>query len=90
LRRLGPCSAAAGREPDAVTGDELLARPITRPGEVVEASPGLIAIEHASEGKANQYYLRGYNLDHGTDLATYGDDMPINMARTSKARAIPT
>ncbi len=62
-----------------VTGDELLARPITRPGEVVEAAPGLMAIEHASEGKANQYYLRGYNLDHGTDLATYVDDMPINM-----------
>jgi hypothetical protein len=56
----------------------------------VEAAPGLIAIEHASEGKANQYYLRGYNLDHGTDLATCGDDMPINMARTSTARAIPT
>jgi outer membrane receptor protein involved in Fe transport len=62
-----------------VTGDELLARPITRPGEIVEAAPGLIAIEHSDAGKANVYYLRGYDLEHGTDLATYVDDMPINL-----------
>jgi hypothetical protein len=74
-----PASPPKAASEMRVTGDELLARPITRPGEVVEAAPGLIAIEHASEGKANQYYLRGYNLDHGTDLATYVDDMPINM-----------
>ena len=62
-----------------VSGADLNARPITRPGEIVEAAPGLIAIEHADGGKANQYYLRGYNLDHGTDMATFVDDMPINL-----------
>ena len=62
-----------------VSGADLNARPITRPGEIVEAAPGLMAIDHADAGKANQYYLRGYNLDHGTDMATFVDDMPINL-----------
>jgi outer membrane receptor protein involved in Fe transport len=61
------------------TGDELNARPVTRPGEITEAAPGLIVTQHSGEGKANQYFLRGYNLDHGTDLAITVDDMPINM-----------
>jgi outer membrane receptor protein involved in Fe transport len=62
-----------------VTGDDLNASPVTRPGEIVEAAPGLIATQHSGEGKANQYFLRGYNLDHGTDLAITVDDMPVNM-----------
>ncbi|HEY4921611.1 MAG TPA: TonB-dependent receptor [Xanthobacteraceae bacterium] len=62
-----------------VTGSELNARPVTRPGELLEAAPGLIVTQHSGEGKANQYFLRGYNLDHGTDLAITVDDMPINM-----------
>jgi TonB dependent receptor/TonB-dependent Receptor Plug Domain len=62
-----------------VTGADLNARPVTRPGEIVEATPGLIVTQHSGEGKANQYFLRGYNLDHGTDLAITVDDMPINM-----------
>jgi outer membrane receptor protein involved in Fe transport len=62
-----------------VTGADLNARPVTRPGEIVEAAPGLIVTQHSGEGKANQYFLRGYNLDHGTDLAVTVDDMPINM-----------
>jgi hypothetical protein len=53
-------------------------RTIYRPGELLEAAPGLIASQHSGEGKANQFYLRGFNLDHGTDLATYVDDMPVN------------
>ncbi len=61
------------------TGDELNARPVTRPGEITEAAPGLIVTQHSGEGKANQYFLRGYNLDHGTDLAITVDDMPINL-----------
>jgi hypothetical protein len=61
------------------TGDELNARPVTRPGEILEAVPGLIVTQHSGEGKANQYFLRGYNLDHGTDLAIWVDDVPINM-----------
>ncbi len=63
----------------SVTGEELNARPVTRPGELLEAVPGLIVTQHSGEGKANQYFLRGYNLDHGTDLAIWVDDVPINM-----------
>jgi hypothetical protein len=62
-----------------VSGRDLNARPITRPGEILEAAPGLAVVMHADGGKANQYYLRGYNLDHGTDLAIFVDDMPINL-----------
>ena len=52
---------------------------MTRPGEILEAAPGLAVVMHADGGKANQYYLRGYNLDHGTDLAVFVDDMPVNL-----------
>ncbi len=62
-----------------VSGEDLNARPVTRPGEVLEATPGLIVTQHSGDGKANQYFLRGYNLDHGTDLAIYVDDVPVNM-----------
>src|SRR6478672_6703038 len=57
---------------------ELAARTTYRPGEILEAMPGLIASQHSGEGKANQFYLRGFNLDHGTDLATWVDGMPVN------------
>jgi hypothetical protein len=72
-----PPSKAAGEL--TVTREEIAARPIARPGEVLEAVPGLIITQHSGEGKANQYFLRGYNLDHGTDLAMWLDGMPINM-----------
>lgn len=62
-----------------LTGETLNQRPATRPGEVLEAVPGLIVTQHSGEGKANQYFLRGYNLDHGTDMAIYVDDVPVNM-----------
>ncbi|MDD1533172.1 MULTISPECIES: TonB-dependent receptor [unclassified Bradyrhizobium] len=62
-----------------VSGEELNARPFTRPGEALEAVPGLIVTQHSGEGKANQYFLRGYNLDHGTDLAISVDGVPVNM-----------
>ncbi|WP_420237149.1 TonB-dependent receptor [Telmatobacter bradus] len=58
---------------------ELQDRPILRSGEVLEAVPGLIITQHAGGGKANQYYLRGFSLDHGTDLAIFIDDMPLNL-----------
>jgi len=63
----------------SVTGEDLNARPLTRPGELLEAVPGLIVTQHSGEGKANQYFLRGYNLDHGTDMAIFVDDVPVNM-----------
>jgi outer membrane cobalamin receptor len=67
-------SANAG----TVTQKQLEMRTVYRPGEVLEATPGLIVSQHSGEGKANQFYLRGFNLDHGTDLSTTIDDMPVN------------
>jgi len=54
-------------------------RPAARPGEVLEFVPGMIVTQHSGDGKANQYYLRGFNLDHGTDFATFVAGMPVNM-----------
>lgn len=54
-------------------------RPISRPGELVEVIPGVVATQHSGEGKANQYFLRGFNLDHGSDFAVSVDGVPINM-----------
>jgi hypothetical protein len=58
---------------------EIQDRPILRSGEVLEMVPGLIITQHAGGGKANQYFLRGFNLDHGTDFAIFIDDMPLNL-----------
>jgi hypothetical protein len=62
-----------------VGADELATRPILRSGEILETVPGVIITQHAGGGKANQYFLRGFNLDHGTDFATYLDGMPLNL-----------
>jgi hypothetical protein len=72
---LQPSAASAIR----FTGPEVNAVPFTRPGEALEIVPGLIVTQHSGEGKANQYFLRGFNLDHGTDLAIKLDGMPVNM-----------
>ncbi|WP_342729401.1 TonB-dependent receptor [Bradyrhizobium sp. B097] len=69
-------TAASERQ---ISGDEVNARPVSRVGEVLEVVPGLIVTQHSGEGKANQYFLRGFNLDHGTDLAITVDGMPVNM-----------
>jgi hypothetical protein len=53
--------------------------PLLRPAAILENVPGLIVTQHSGEGKANQYFLRAFNLDHGTDLALEVDDMPVNM-----------
>jgi len=55
------------------------ARPLLRPGEVLEYVPGVIVTQHSGDGKANQFFLRGFNLDHGTDFATSVAGMPVNM-----------
>ena len=57
----------------------LKSRPVLRPGEVLEFVPGLIVTQHSGDGKANQYFLRGFNLDHGTDFATTVMGLPVNM-----------
>jgi TonB dependent receptor/TonB-dependent Receptor Plug Domain len=58
---------------------QLADRPILRSGEILETVPGVIITQHAGGGKANQYFLRGFNLDHGTDFAVFLDDMPLNL-----------
>jgi len=58
---------------------QLKLRPVSRSAELLEFIPGVIATQHSGEGKANQYFLRGFNLDHGTDLAIRVDGMPVNM-----------
>ena len=62
-----------------VGATEIQDRPILRSGEILETVPGVIITQHAGGGKANQYFLRGFNLDHGTDFAIFLDDMPLNL-----------
>ena len=61
-----------------VTKKQLQSRAVYRAAELLEATPGLIVSQHSGEGKANQFYLRGFNLDHGTDLRTSVDGMLVN------------
>ena len=68
-------SASAG----TFTGELIEDRPLLRPGEVLELVPGLIVTQHSGAGKANQYFLRGFNLDHGTDFATHVEGIPVNL-----------
>ena len=74
----GTSNMAAASAGD-VSQEQLAAQPLLRPAAVLENVPGLIVTQHSGEGKANQYFLRAFNLDHGTDLATEVDGMPINM-----------
>jgi len=62
-----------------VTAKLIESRPTLRPAEVLEFVPGVIVTQHSGDGKANQYFLRGFNLDHGTDFATFVAGMPVNM-----------
>jgi hypothetical protein len=68
-------AASAG----TITRELVEDRPILRPGEVLELVPGLIITQHSGAGKANQYFLRGFNLDHGTDFLTTLDGVPVNL-----------
>jgi hypothetical protein len=79
----GPRDAAIGVADSASEGAaekaSFQSRPKLRPGDIVEAVPGVVATQHSGDGKANQYFLRGFNLDHGTDFAVTVDGMPVNM-----------
>ena len=66
-------AASAG----TIRSDLIDERPTLRPGEVLEFVPGMIVTQHSGDGKANQYFLRGFNLDHGTDFATFGEWPPV-------------
>ena len=72
---VGVASAASQ---GAITAAQLQGRPVMRPGEVLESVPGMVISQHSGEGKANQYYLRGFNLDHGTDFSTTVAGVPVN------------
>jgi TonB dependent receptor/TonB-dependent Receptor Plug Domain len=79
----GPRDAVVGTADSASEGaverESFQTRPKLRPGDIVEAVPGVVATQHSGDGKANQYFLRGFNLDHGTDFAVTVDGMPVNM-----------
>lgn len=62
-----------------VDDEQLEKRPLLRPAEVLEAIPGVVITQHSGAGKANQYFLRGFNLDHGTDFSVHVDGMPVNL-----------
>jgi outer membrane receptor protein involved in Fe transport len=78
LNGLGSSDAASA---GSITAGLIASRPALRTGELLEFVPGVIVTQHSGDGKANQYFLRGFNLDHGTDFATFVDGMPVN-ART--------
>ncbi|MEJ0069398.1 MAG: TonB-dependent receptor plug domain-containing protein [Pseudomonadota bacterium] len=75
----GPLGTADTASQGSVSAEQLEQRPFYRVGQLLESVPGLIVTQHSGEGKANQYFLRGFNLDHGTDIAITLDDMPVNM-----------
>ncbi|MFM1887581.1 MAG: hypothetical protein RL026_2738 [Pseudomonadota bacterium] len=75
-RLIGTAGAASE---GVIAGADLAVRPLLRVAELLEAVPGMIAVQHSGTGKANQYFLRGFNLDHGTDFTTYVDDVPLNL-----------
>jgi TonB-dependent receptor-like protein len=83
IRIIGHYENAVGTSDAASQGyvapQLIQARPMQRPGEVLEYVPGVIITQHSGDGKANQYFLRGFNLDHGTDFGTTIDHMPVNM-----------
>jgi hypothetical protein len=81
--------ASAGSE-GAITAAQLAVRPVNRATEVLETVPGMIISQHSGEGKANQYYLRGFNLDHGFDFAQTVAGIPVNMPTHAHAQGYAT
>lgn len=78
-RQINLIGEAQSASQGVVSQQEISVRPLLRTGEVLELVPGMVVTQHSGTGKANQYFLRGFNLDHGTDFATFVDDMPVNM-----------
>ena len=77
--RINLIGEAVSASEGTVGQQEIEIRPLLRTGEVLELVPGMVVTQHSGTGKANQYFLRGFNLDHGTDFATFVDGMPVNM-----------
>ena len=74
-----PLGVADSANQGTVTAKQIENRPLLRTGELLEAVPGLIVTQHSGDGKANQYFARGFNLDHGTDFRTSVMGMPVNL-----------
>jgi hypothetical protein len=80
IGRIDNLIGTAGTASEGHVGSaDLLNRPLTREGELLETVPGVIVTQHSGDGKANQYFVRGFNLDHGTDFQTRIEGMPVNM-----------
>lgn len=78
-RRINLVGEAVSASQGVVGQAEIEVRPLLRTGEILELVPGMVVTQHSGSGKANQYFLRGFNLDHGTDFASFVDAMPVNM-----------
>src|SRR5690606_20870637 len=78
-RNLDLVGTAQAASQGTVSGADLLVRPLFKTAELLEAMPGMVAMQHSGSGKANQYFMRGFNLDHGTDFSVQVDGMPWNL-----------
>lgn len=78
-RQINLLGEAVSASEGVVGQEEIELRPLLRTGEILELIPGMVVTQHSGTGKANQYFLRGFNLDHGTDFSTHIDGMPLNM-----------
>jgi outer membrane receptor protein involved in Fe transport len=76
VRGRRPMTAASSL---TVRDRDLLLRPHPRPADILHVTPGLFVVQHAGGGKANQYFLRGFDADHGSDVALFVDGVPVNM-----------
>ncbi|WP_306818536.1 TonB-dependent receptor [Archangium lipolyticum] len=71
-----PFTAASS---STVRDRDFMLRPRPRPADILQVVPGFYTVQHAGGGKANQYFLRGFDADHGTDVALFVDGVPVNM-----------
>jgi len=78
-RAIHQIGAAGAASEGSVGGADLAIRPLLQVAELLEAVPGMVAVQHSGSGKANQYFMRGFNLDHGTDFTNSIDGVPINL-----------
>lgn len=64
---------------NTVTKLDLAVSPVNSSQEILRKVPGLIIGQHAGGGKAEQLFLRGFDVDHGTDVLLSVDGIPVNM-----------
>ncbi|HWU88574.1 MAG TPA: TonB-dependent receptor plug domain-containing protein, partial [Kofleriaceae bacterium] len=72
-----PAESASSVHLDA---GKLRFRPRTQPSDLLRQVPGLVVSQHAGGGKSDQYFIRGFDADHGTDLAIFADGIPVNLS----------